>query len=106
MNGLSVEPESACPSDDELVAFSSGKLHERVIEQVAVHVAECSRCESTLESLGDDDITVVDYLREPNRLSALVKEPGFKRFDDIAKAINVATLEACQESGTEVGPLP
>src|SRR5437763_1173500 len=40
-----------CPSGDDLKAFSVGDLGETKLEQIAAHVAKCSRCDASLQAL-------------------------------------------------------
>ena len=42
---------SACPSDDQLRAFSVGNLADSMLDRVAQHVAACSSCSDSLEAL-------------------------------------------------------
>src|SRR3954463_12133254 len=45
-------PVSApCPSGDELKAFAVGDLGEAKLEEIAAHVAACSRCDASLQAL-------------------------------------------------------
>jgi serine/threonine-protein kinase len=65
----------ACPSRDELKAFSIGRLPEPALDRVAAHIeAPCPRCLAALEELGDRADPLLADLREPLPLSAAEAE--------------------------------
>ncbi len=56
--GASRQPD--CPSQEELAAYTLGKLSEELLERVAVHISSCQRCESTIQALHESDQLLSD----------------------------------------------
>ncbi len=45
------ESPVSCPTTEELMAFSRGALAPDVVDEIAVHVSACPRCEEVLGTL-------------------------------------------------------
>ena len=52
-----------CPTEDELRAFGSGRLSGEAVDKVALHVEECTDCESQLGQFDDSTDEFVAGLR-------------------------------------------
>jgi serine/threonine-protein kinase len=109
-NSVPARP-GACPSRDELSAFSRGELPDAALERLAEHLSGCAPCASTLEGLRAAD-TVVARLREAVQGSP-VAEPGLEALEARALALapdlarTASDLSAATEAApAEAEPLP
>jgi serine/threonine protein kinase len=69
---------TSCPAADELLAFNLGKLPEECLETVAAHLAECSGCQTTLQTLEIHTDSLVAGLRQDAQEEAYAEETAFR----------------------------
>ncbi len=64
-----------CPTSGELRAFSLGKLPEEQSDTLFRHLQTCPNCRTELETIGDDEDSLVTSLRTPDAMAAFDREP-------------------------------
>jgi serine/threonine protein kinase len=86
----------ACPPNDQLRDFVSGKLGEEMLCSIAEHLDGCPVCDKqvTQYDLGDDSF--VHELRFPEGESSFTSEPEFRAGAEVVQAIalDAAKMEA------------
>ncbi len=89
-----------CPSDQELSAFSVGKLSQVRYDRIAEHVATCGDCVARLTRLDDTSDTLVSELRQP-MAPYLCSDEDRKRAIELVAAIgrkpSTETQQAAQD---------
>ncbi len=81
-----------CPSREELSHYLQGRLPGRQLDEVAEHLAGCTRCENWLGELVDADDTVVSQLRRCVGEDPLVREPECAELEVRARAVRLDQL--------------
>ncbi len=74
-----------CPSVDRLRAFSLGQLSEEESNDLFDHLRSCDACQSELETVGDEEDSLISSLRTHDADADLDHEPDCKVA--IAKAL-------------------
>ncbi len=97
-------PTLTCPRADRLLAFRTGQLNRRDLEEVAAHVETCAVCVTVLEGEGADQDALVQELRQaPSRdefaeetdcRRAVVQAAALPEGDDTADGRTPADAEA------------
>jgi tetratricopeptide (TPR) repeat protein len=59
------EPQTECPSSDNLLAFSVGKLPAALRERISTHLDQCARCLTLLAELDEGADSLLAGLRQP-----------------------------------------
>jgi serine/threonine-protein kinase len=62
---MTIMPERACPTDDELAAFAHGRLAGPLLDRLAEHLTGCPACQQRLEHAESTPDAVVRLLRRP-----------------------------------------
>jgi WD40 repeat protein len=57
--------ESACPSEQELIAFQIGVLADADVDRIAAHLETCPRCEALLDDVDGRTDPLLYALRQP-----------------------------------------
>ncbi len=98
--------ESDCPSHEEIVAFSTGKVTETVLETISEHLETCESCISVLLAVQDSDDSLVDGLRTPSSGEQFLDEPEYQRAVEGVEAIGCGPLTLDRPDGGSLRPLP
>lgn len=72
-------PYSNCPTGDELLALSVGKLPEERSEVIFEHLEYCTACQETLETMPEPEDTLLQALRSPLQHDPYLDEPECQR---------------------------
>src|SRR5262249_18530677 len=93
----------SCPAADDLLAFNLGKLADEHLQTIAEHLAECSRCQTTLHCLEKQSDRLVAGLRQHAREEAYPDEAAFREALEKVEALAAERLmeRASQPTGTE-----
>jgi eukaryotic-like serine/threonine-protein kinase len=97
----------ACPSPEELAAYSLGKLSLETLEEVAAHVACCPRCGTALQATPANDPLLAD-LRACVCTDLVLDEPECGRLEAGAKALaqNLSTEPETAPAAEEAPTAP
>jgi serine/threonine protein kinase len=68
-------PATPCPSHDELLAYSLGRLADVASDDMAAHLGSCPDCQAELASSDDLEDTFVAQLRRPPPADPYLAEP-------------------------------
>jgi len=98
-----------CPTAEQLQAFSLGRLSEHESDTFLDHIRDCKTCQSHLETVADDQDSLVAALRSPDDSAPYDAEPGCQTA--LAKALAALALADAGEIGNEAAgntepPLP
>lgn len=76
---------SSCPSSGDLIAFQSGDISLHALETIGAHLAECTRCLSTLGEAAEEETSALQILRrslrEPAR-NPFATDAEYERMED------------------------
>jgi hypothetical protein len=75
----------ACPSQQDLVAFSNGALPPQVLEAIAEHLSRCPRCLSALGTVAEGESSTIRDLRRSLRepvSDPFADDPEYRRMED------------------------
>ncbi|MEL6104460.1 MAG: protein kinase [Planctomycetota bacterium] len=88
-----------CPRPDQLKLFAVGRLGEVESEQVFEHLRHCDECQSQLETVDDDEDSLLGELRSADEPDPFADEPDCRVA--IAKA-----LGSLASAGADLADLP
>ncbi len=81
---------TACPSVEQLRALSLGQLPDDQSDDLFAHIHNCNACTAELDSVNDQDDSLIADLRSPDHLLPLDTEPGCPVA--VAKALDALSL--------------
>lgn len=81
---------TACPSAERLRALSLGQLPDESSEELFEHVRTCPQCTSELETVGDQEDSLIASLRQPESSDEYQREPDCQVA--LAKALGALAL--------------
>lgn len=76
---------SSCPSETELIHFSSGLLSEPKLEHIATHLETCSKCDTAIVSIERGSDSLISTLRKPTSQTIQEDAPELQRMKAAAK---------------------
>lgn len=98
----------ACPSEGDWVRFTSGRVSDREIDQLAEHLDMCIQCQSKLQevqdTLGDDD-SVVSAFRSTGSVDPLTDEQAYRRVIDRVLSGESASKQSLAIDGSDSAPV-
>ncbi|MCA9139107.1 MAG: protein kinase [Planctomycetales bacterium] len=90
-----------CPTADRLRAFSLGRLPEDENDELFEHLRDCSNCQAELETVDDDEDSLIRDLRASDEHADIVNEPDCNVA--MAKALaSLANPAAASPAETEI----
>lgn len=89
---------TACPSVEQLRALSLGQLPDEQSDDLFAHIHNCEACSAELDSVNDQDDSLIADLRSPDHLLQLDSEPGCPVA--VAKALEALPLLAASPERT------
>ncbi len=93
-----------CPTDEQLLDFSLGRLAEEHSDELFHHVADCDRCQEFLVEHDASDDTLIDHLKQASAAESenFVAEEGCRT----AMARALAVLASSSSDGETQDDLP
>ena len=76
-----------CPSNDELLAFSTGRLDSPLFEAVSEHFGRCSTCQDAMATLSSEIDSVIISLRKPLPACYAFDEPELQELEGLARRL-------------------
>ena len=80
---------SQCPSREQLLAFSLGKLPDESLDAISAHLDCCPACESLAATLDQVSDTLISELRGPLQESQCTHDPEYQQAIARVKAIGL-----------------
>ena len=65
-----------CPKTDQLRDYALGQLPEDGSDELVDHLRDCQNCQSELETIADEEDSLIQSIRCPDSLAGLNDEPG------------------------------
>lgn len=95
---------TSCPSADELQSLSSGRLADERSDELLEHIRACESCRSKLETIADEEDSLIAALRAPDALAPFDAEPDCRLA--VAKALGALAHASETAAGTDPAHLP
>src|SRR5262245_19299192 len=99
MGSLHNPPSTPCPTHEDLVAFSNGKLPAPACEVVREHLAHCLRCLSNLDSVADAGSSIPDLpqaaVPDDRKVGSEAESSSTPRFPPFLSGSDIAVLPPC-----------
>jgi hypothetical protein len=96
----------SCPSTEQLLAFSQGRLASGSLEEIGRHVAGCRPCEERLGGLDDSSDALLGNLSRFLRSGPAPPDPALARIEARARAIPLGRPASLQATVVERRPPP
>jgi serine/threonine protein kinase len=96
--------ETQCPPVDRLRAYSLGQLSEEDSNDLFDHLRSCGDCQSELETVGDEEDSLISSLRAPDLDDGIDQEPDCQLA--IAKALGALATDGGPATATDLNLFP
>src|SRR6056297_2387302 len=95
---------TSCPSAEQLREFSLGRLPEPQSDELFEHLRNCETCKSELETVSDEEDSLIASLRSSDPFAGVANEPNCQIA--VAKALGALAAVAESPSMAEFSSLP
>ncbi|MEM7476092.1 MAG: protein kinase [Planctomycetota bacterium] len=100
---MRVHENAQCPTHQELAAFATGDLPDACLEELALHLDECSSCERLFESaLPSYEVNLLSELRNLGLRAAELKTQSQQHGAEVPEALHQAACDAKDSSANPV----
>ena len=89
-------PDEGCPTREDLKAYLRGALPQETAAIVAGHLAECSDCDSLVDTLEPESDSLINQLRQPASPDRYSQEPECR--EAVGQAADVSEQSASHDS--------